>query len=259
VKACYPHLGYLHRCAEKIGEKVEYNQYIPYTDRMDYLSAANNNLAFCLAIEKLCGVEVPERARNIRVILAELNRIASHCIAFGTYAIDLGAFTPFFHGFREREEIMSIFEKFCGARLTYSCLRIGGAMRDFTEEIISDCYRFCDAFEAHWDEYNALLTNNEIFIQRTANVGVISKQDAIAWGMSGPVLRGSGVKFDLRKAHPYSDYEYFDFDVPVGDGRMGALGDCWDRHWVRLREMIESVKIVRQALDTLPAGPFIGR
>lgn len=259
VKACYPHLGYLHRCKEKICEKMEFNQCIPYTDRMDYLSAANNNLALCLAIEKLCGVEVPERARNMRVILAELNRIGSHCIAIGTYAIDLGAFTPFFYTFRDREMIMDIFEKFCGARLTLSCLRIGGCMRDFTDEIISDCYRFCDWFEEKWVEYNDLLTSNDIFIRRTANVGVVSKKDAIAWGLSGPMLRGSGVKFDLRKAHPYSDYEYFDFDVPVGDGQMGQVGDCWDRHWVRSREMMESIKIVRQALDTLPAGQFIGK
>jgi len=259
VKEVYPHLGYLHRCAEKIGENVEYNQYIPYTDRMDYLAAANNNLAYCLGVEKLCGIEVPERARNARVILAELNRIGSHCIAIGTYAIDLGAFTPFFHTFREREMIMDIFEKFCGARLTYSCLRIGGLMRDFTDELIADCYRFCDWFEKKWPEYNQLLSSNDIFIRRTANVGVISREDAIAWGMSGPVLRGSGIQYDLRKAHPYCDYEYFDFDVPVGNGEMGKLGDCWDRYWVRMREMMESVKIIRQALDTLPAGPYIAK
>jgi NADH-quinone oxidoreductase subunit D len=259
VKAVYPHLGYLHRCAEKIGEYMEANQFIPYTDRMDYLAAVNNNLAYCLAVEKLCSIEVPERARNMRVVLAELGRIASHCIALGTYAIDLGAFTPFFHMFREREVILDIFEKYCGARLTHTALRVGGCMRDFDDELITDTYRFCDQFEAAWPDYNDLLTNNEIFVRRTANVGVITRDEAIAWGLSGPMLRGSGIDFDLRKAHPYCDYEYFDFNVPVGRGEMGTLGDCWDRYYVRVMEMMESLKIVRQALDTLPPGQFIGK
>jgi len=259
VRACYPHLGYLHRCAEKIGENVELNQFIPYTDRMDYLSAANINLGFCLAAEKLCNIEVPERARHIRVILAELNRIGSHCIAFGTYLLDLGAFTPFFYGFRERELILSIFEKYCGARLTYSALRIGGAMRDFDMELIGDIYRFCDHFEEKWPEYNDLVTGNEIFVQRTANVGIVSAQEAMDFGLTGPCLRGSGVAYDIRKAAPYSDYEYFDFDVPVGKGLVGTVGDCFDRYHVRVLEMMESIKIIRQALDTLPNGPFIGK
>jgi NADH-quinone oxidoreductase subunit D len=259
VRKLYPHIGYLHRCAEKIGENVEFNQYIPYTDRMDYLSAANINLGYCLAIEKLCAIEVPERARHIRVILAELNRIASHCIAFGTYALDLGAFTPFFYGFREREMILDIFEKYCGARLTYSCLRIGGGMRDLDMDLIGDIYRFCDHFEETWPEYNTLVSENEIFIKRTANVGAFTAEQAMDWGWTGPCLRGSGVKYDIRKAEPYSDYEYFDFDVPVGEGLKGTQGDCWDRYYVRVLEMMESLKIVRQALDTLPDGPFTGK
>lgn len=259
IRELRPHLGYLHRCAEKIGEKVEFNQYIPYTDRMDYLTSACINLGYCLAIEKLCNIEVPERAQHMRVVLAELNRIGSHCIAYGTYLLDLGAFTPFFYGFREREMILSIFEKFCGARLTYSCLRIGGCMRDFDQEIIDDIRRFCDHFESKWPEYNTLVTDNEIFVKRTANVGIITAAEATNWGLTGPCLRGSGVAYDIRKAVPYSGYEKYQFDVPVGKGLVGTVGDCFDRYYVRVQEMMQSIRIIRQALDMMPEGPFIGK
>ncbi|MBX3395346.1 MAG: NADH-quinone oxidoreductase subunit D [Phycisphaerae bacterium] len=248
-----PHIGYLHRCAEKIGETVQPYQYVPYTDRMDYLAGMNNNLAFALAVEKLSGLEaeITARSRYIRVIFAELNRIASHLVAIGTYGLDLGAFTPFLYCFREREYILDLFENTCGARLTYSYITIGGVTDDVPENFIDVCTEFLDYFEPKIDEYNNLLSYNHIFVKRTGNVGVITAADAIEYGLSGPVLRGSGVNFDLRKAKPYSGYEEFDFDIPVGDGRKGTVGDCWDRYFVRMCEMEQSVKIIRQALEKL--------
>jgi NADH-quinone oxidoreductase subunit D len=257
VRQAVPHIGYLHRCKEKCAEAVTYQQFIPYTDRMDYLASMSNNFAFCWAVEKLAGVEVPERAEYIRVIVSELQRIASHLVAFGTYGLDLGAITPFLYAFREREKILDIFERISGARLTYSYGRIGGVMRDFDEVAVDMTRRFLDDFEVKWEEYNRLLTENEIFIKRTANVGVIPKETAIAYALSGPVLRGSGIKFDIRKAEPYSVYDRFEFDIPVGEGKMGTQGDCWDRYWVRMAEMKQSCRIIRQALDALPQGPFM--
>lgn len=248
-----PHIGYLHRCAEKIGETVQPYQYVPYTDRMDYLAGMNNNLAFALAVEKLSGLEaeITARSRYIRVIFAELNRIASHLVAIGTYGLDLGAFTPFLYCFREREYILDLFENTCGARLTYSYITVGGVTDDVPENFIDVCSEFLDYFEPKIDEYNNLLSYNHIFVKRTGNVGVITAADAIEYGLSGPVLRGSGVNFDLRKAKPYCGYEEFDFDIPVGDGRKGTVGDCWDRYFVRMCEMEQSVKIIRQALEKL--------
>lgn len=257
VRQAVPHIGYLHRCKEKCAEAVTYQQFIPYTDRMDYLASMSNNFAFCWAVEKLAGVEVPERAEYIRVIVSELQRIASHLVAFGTYGLDLGAITPFLYAFREREKILDIFERISGARLTYSYGRIGGVMRDFDEVAVDMTRRFLDDFEVKWEEYNRLLTENEIFIKRTANVGVIPKETAVAYALSGPVLRGSGIKFDIRKAEPYSVYDRFEFDIPVGEGKMGTQGDCWDRYWVRMAEMKQSCRIIRQALDALPQGPFM--
>ena len=257
VRQAVPHIGYLHRCKEKCAEAVTYQQFIPYTDRMDYLASMSNNFAFCWAVEKLAGVEVPERAEYIRVIVSELQRIASHLVAFGTYGLDLGAITPFLYAFREREKILDIFERISGARLTYSYGRIGGVMRDFDEVAVEMTRRFLDDFEVKWEEYNRLLTENEIFIKRTANVGVIPKETAVAYALSGPVLRGSGIKFDIRKAEPYSVYDRFEFDIPVGEGKMGTQGDCWDRYWVRMAEMKQSCRIIRQALDALPQGPFM--
>lgn len=259
VRETWPHIGYLHRCFEKIAESVPYRSVVPYTDRMDYLSAVNNELAFCLGVEKLGGIEVPERAAFLRVITAELNRIASHLIAFGTYALDLGAFTPFLYGFRERETIVAILEKLSGGRMLYHYARVGGVIRDITPEIADDIRAFIVQMRKVWPEYNDLLTGNQIFIKRTADVGVITASQAVAWGLTGPCLRGSGVKLDLRKAKPYSCYDKFDFNVPVGEGLKGTTGDCWDRYWVRMIEIMESCKIVEQALEGLPAGEIMGK
>ncbi|MBL8840164.1 MAG: NADH-quinone oxidoreductase subunit D [Planctomycetes bacterium] len=249
-----PDIGYLHRCAEKIGESVSCIQYVPYTDRYDYLAAMNNNLGYCLAVEKVAEVEVPERAQYIRTIAVELNRIASHLVAIGTYGLDLGAFTPFFYAFREREEILRLLEWICGARLTYNFIRIGGVMRDTPAGWVEDIRKFLDLFETRLDEFNDLLTHNHIFVARTANVGVLSIEEAVRYGLTGPNLRGSGLRYDLRREQPYLLYDRFQFDIPVGTGIKGQVGDCWDRYWVRLLEMRESVRIVRQALDQLPTG-----
>ncbi len=254
------HIGYLHRCFEKIAENVNYMQVVPYTDRMDYLCAMANNLGYAEAVEKLMGLEVPERAQYIRVIVAELNRVASHLLAFGTYGLDLGAVTPFLHGFRDREKILKIFEKLCGQRLNYTYVRIGGVAFDITDEILKDIEDFCDYFEPDIiDEFNRLLSYNGIFIQRTANVGIIPRELALAYGLTGPNLRGSGVARDLRKDEPYAIYDRFDFEVPVGTGEQGTAGDCWDRYMVRIREMTQSIRIVRQALRGIPGGPYIDK
>jgi NADH-quinone oxidoreductase subunit D len=258
-----PHIGYLHRCAEKIGESVPPYQFIPITDRLDYLAAMNNNHAFSLAIEKLTGLAVPERASYIRVIMCELNRIASHLVSFGSYALDMGAFTPFLYGFREREYILDLFEAACGARLTYSYLTIGGAAQDLPEGFPDALTKFLDYFEPKIDEYNNLLSYNHIFIHRTAGVGVISAADAIAYGLTGPPLRASGVKWDLRKCVPYDIYDRFEFDVPIGvpggsDGvpREVVVGDSWSRYFVRILEMKQSVRILRQCVKQIPGGEF---
>lgn len=254
VTEAWPHIGFLHRCFEKIAESVGYRQIVPYTDRLDYLASMNNALAYCLSAEKLLALEIPRRAAYLRVIAAELNRIASHLVAFGTYALDLGAFTPFLYGFREREDILSIFEKLSGARLLYHYPRIGGVARDLSPDAAADVRAFLKRMRTVWPEYNELLSENAIFIKRAAGVGVITAEQAIAYGLTGPCLRGSGVNFDLRKVHPYSSYEDFDFSVPTGEGRKGAVGDCWDRYFVRMLEILESLKIVEQALDGLPQG-----
>ena len=250
-----PYIGYLHRCAEKIGENVGYRQYTPYTDRMDYLSAMNNNMGFALAVEKMGSIEVPARAQYLRVIFAELNRIASHLVATGSYGLDMGAFTPFLYCFREREWIVDLFESACGARLTYSYITIGGVREDIPVGFIEQVKEFLEYFEPKIKEYNDLLSFNHIFINRTGNVGVCSAATAIGYGLTGPSLRGSGVKWDLRKSHPYSRYEEFDFDVPVGKGECGTVGDCWDRYFVRILEMTQSVRIIRQAIEKLEEGP----
>mgnify|MGYP001572447926 CR=1 FL=1 len=262
VTGAQPHLGYLHRCAEKIGENVEWLQYLPYTDRYDYLSAMNNNLGYSMAVEALLGIEIPRRATLIRTICAELNRIASHLIAYGTYGLDIGAFTPFFYAFREREWIQSLFEKICGARLTYSYIRIGGVFNDAPPGWLQEIEHFCDVFEEKWKEYYDLLVVNHVFVQRTANVGVIPEAMAFDFGLTGPMLRGSGVDFDLRRDLPYMAYGEIwkagAFQVPLGTGKMGQLGDCWDRFYVRVIEMIEALKIVRWCLGAIEAGPVIG-
>jgi NADH-quinone oxidoreductase subunit D len=250
-----PHIGYLHRCAEKIGENLTPQQYIPYTDRLDYLSAMNNNLTYALAIERLAGVEVPPRATYIRMIMAELNRIGSHLVTFGCFGMDMGAWTPFLYGFREREHIIDLFEATCGARLTYSYITIGGVTHDLPDGFADACRRFLDYFGPKIDEYDQLLSFNQIFIKRTANVGTVSPEQAIAYGLSGPILRACGVRWDLRRVSPYCFYDRMDFEIPIGQGTMGAAGDSWERYYIRILEMRQSVRIIRQALDQLPDGP----
>jgi NADH-quinone oxidoreductase subunit D len=253
-----PVIGYLHRCAEKIGENLRYEQYIPYTDRMDYLSAMSDNLAFALAVEKLMKIEIPERAKHIRVIMAELNRIASHLLAFGTYGLDVGAFTPFLYAFREREMILNMFEYASGARLTYNYVCVGGVVKDVDKKFAEMVNNFLSIFDQRLKDYNELLTYNQIFITRTKGLAVLPAELAVAWGISGPNLRASGVPWDIRKSEPYSGYEKFQFEMAVGKEGIGLLGDCWNRYWVRIEEMVESCRIIRQALDGLPAGKHKG-
>jgi NADH-quinone oxidoreductase subunit D len=257
VKGCRPFIGYLHRCFEKHSEKVGYTGVVPYTDRMDYLAAMNNNHGYVLTVEKLMGLEIPERCEYIRVIMAELNRIASHLVAFGTFGNDLGAVTPLIYGFRDREKILDIFEAACGARLTYNYYRIGGVSGDLTPDMVQMVKSFLDYFEPKLKDYDDLLSYNKIFIERCAGVGIIPLPMAVSYGITGPALRGSGMKWDLRKNDPYSIYDRFDFDVPVGRGLKGVVGDCWDRYMVRMWEMAESVKILRQCLAQMPEGDFI--
>ncbi len=255
VLEAVPHIGYLHRCAEKIGENLAYFQYVPYTDRMDYLAGMNNAVGWCLTVEKLAKLELPRRAQYIRVIMCELNRIASHLVSMGAYGLDMGAFTPFLYAFREREFILDLFEAACGARLTYSYATPGGLMHDLPESWVNKCLEFLDYFEPKIEEYDRLLSFNHIFIKRTANIGVLSKERALDYCITGPMLRGSGIAWDFRKKRDYLPYADFEWEVAVGDGRMGTLGDCWDRYYVRIQEMRQCVKILRQALRMLPPGP----
>ncbi|MFQ6607451.1 MAG: NADH-quinone oxidoreductase subunit D [Fidelibacterota bacterium] len=247
-----PVIGYLHRCFEKHCENVTYEQVIPYTDRCDYIAAMNNNLGYAVAVERLMDIKVPEKVEYIRVIVAELNRIASHQLAIGTFGLDVGAFTPFLYCFRDRERILDLFEMLCGARLLYNYIWVGGVSHDLPVGWVEKVYEFLDYFEPQIEEYNNILTFNKIFIERTADVGVLPPDVAISYGVTGPNLRGSGVKWDLRKDDPYAIYDRFEFDIPIGTGAMGTVGDCWDRYYVRVREIEESAKIVRQALDQLP-------
>ena len=267
-----PHLGYLHRCAEKIGENVTPIQFIPYTDRMDYLAGMNMNLGYSMAVEKLCGMKLPEKAQVIRVIIAEMNRIASHLVGMGAYGLDLGTFSPFLYAFREREMILDLFEEVCGARLTYSYLTIGGAHDDLPEGWVERCTQFLDWLEPRILEYHALLTTNHIFVKRTAAIGILSKQQALTYACSGPMLRGSldrkkgDPDWDLRKVEPYCGYETYDFKavippfdddyygVPYRTPRTAVIGDCWHRFYVRMLEVVESIKIVRQALARYPTA-----
>ena len=249
-----PHIGYLHRCFEKHAENLTYPQVAPFTDRMDYLAAMNNNLAYVLAVENLMEIEIPERVEYLRVIMAELNRIASHLVAFGTYGMDLGAFTPLLFAFREREEIFDLFEMTCGARMLYNYIWVGGVSHDLPPGFVDRTRAFLNKFGEKLQEYNDLLSMNKIFIERTANVGILPVETAYSYNMTGPNLRGSGVQWDLRRDEPYSIYDRFEFDIPYGKGEMGTTGDCWDRYMVRIREMGESARIVRQALDQLPEG-----
>lgn len=259
VTRALPDVGYLHRGLEKIAERVNYSQFMPFTDRLDYLAGMNCNCAWAWAVEKLAKIEVPERAEYLRVIVSELNRISSHLISFGSFTADMGAFTPFLYGIREREKVNDLFEMLCGQRLTYNYARIGGVSGDAPPGFLEKTREFLDYFEPKIDEYNNLISYNKIFVQRLANVAVISAEDAVAYGLTGPNLRGSGVAFDLRKDEPYSVYPKLDFKVCVGTGERGQLGDCFDRYMVRINEMRECVKILRQAVDQIPEGPVMAK
>ncbi len=249
-----PHLGYLHRCFEKHAEAMTYPQVIPYTDRMDYLASMYNEFGYAVAVERLLGIKVPERVEYIRVIMGELQRIASHLVALGTYGADIGAVTPFLFCFRDREKILSLFEMTCGARLLYNYIWIGGVSHDLHPDFIRLTKEFVSYFRPKIKELNDLLSFNKIFIERTANVGILPLDTAINYGITGPMLRASGFKWDLRKDDPYSIYDRFDFDIPVGEGRMGTVGDSWDRYFVRIQEMEQSLRIIEQAAEQIPAG-----
>lgn len=249
-----PHIGYLHRCFEKHAEAMTYPQVIPYTDRIDYLASMGNEFGYVVSVEKLLGIEIPERVEYIRVIMAELQRIASHLVALGTYGADIGAFTPFLFCFRDREKILNLFEITCGARLLYNYIWVGGLSHDLHPDFVRLAKEFITYFKPKIKELNDLLTYNRIFTERTANVGILPVETAINFGVTGPMLRGSGLKWDIRKDDPYSVYSKFDFDIPVGQGLMGTVGDSWDRYYVRVLEMSESSKIIEQALNQLPEG-----
>ncbi len=246
-------IGYLHRSMEKLAEERTYTQNIPFTDRIDYLAAMSNNLAYCLAAEELLGVEVPPRAQAIRVMFAELQRVASHAMANGTFINDCGAWhTPLFYMFRDRERVLDMFEMTCGARLTTNYMRIGGVAFDLPDELLPTLESFLADMPDRIADYEALLMENEILHARARGVGVISPELAVNSSLSGPVLRATGVPWDLRKANPYCGYDTYEFDVPVGE-----QGDCFDRFLVRMAEVKESLKILRQVVDTLPDGPYL--
>ncbi len=252
VRAARPHIGYLHRCFEKHAENVDFPGVIPYTDRMDYVASMGNSLGYALAIEKLMALEVSPYVQTIRVIMAELQRIASHCLSVGTYGMDIGAFTPFLHLFRDREKILDLFEWTCGARLLYNYNWVGGVSHDVPEGFVKACRQFLREFESiTHPEMMDLLIGNKIFITRTARIGVCPVDLAISYDLTGPNLRGSGLPSDLRKDEPYCGYDKHDFAVCVGQGQFGPLGSCFDRNYVRAAEMAESAKIVHQALDAL--------
>jgi NADH-quinone oxidoreductase subunit D len=247
-------IGYLHRGIEKLCENRDWTQIILLTDRMDYVAAATNNLGYCETVEKLMQLEVPRRARYIRTILAELQRIASHCLWIGTHAMDIGAMTVFLYAFRERELILDLFEEYCGARLTVNAMRIGGLPLDIPVGWDRKVREFCGIMDVKVAEYEELLTNNRIWLERTRNIGVIPGPEAVAIGLSGPPLRGSGVPRDIRKDEPYAAYGELEFDVPIG-----TAGDTYDRYLVRVEEFRQSVRLIRQALDGLPEGPIVGK
>lgn len=247
-------IGYLHRGVEKIAENRTYQMFAPYVDRMDYVAAISNGLGYCLAVEKLISAEAPPRAQVVRVILTELNRIASHLLWLGTHALDVGAITPLFYTMREREYALNIFEQYCGARLTTHAFRIGGLQYEVYEDMEKDVLDFCRMFAPKIDEYEELLSGNRIWMERLINVGILNAEDCKAYGVTGPMLRAAGVKWDIRKAMPYSGYDQYDFDVPVREN-----GDTYDRYIVRMREMRQSVRILEQAARGIPEGPIMAK
>ncbi|MDX2154719.1 MAG: NADH-quinone oxidoreductase subunit D [Bryobacteraceae bacterium] len=247
-------IGYLHRGVEKIAENRTWAQFAPYVDRMDYVAAVSNGLGYCLAVEKLLNVEAPPRAQVIRVILTELNRIASHLLWLGTHALDVGAITPLFYTMREREYALEIFEKYCGARLTTHAFRIGGCQYEIYEDFEKDVKRFCDVFLPKVDEYEQLLTGNRMWVSRLQNVGILTAEQCKAYGVTGPLIRAAGVEWDLRRAQPYSGYEKYEFQIPTRQN-----GDTYDRYMVRMEEMRQSVRILRQAVEGIPEGPIMAK
>lgn len=247
-----PDLGYLHRGVEKLCEGLTYQQIIPHTDRLDYVCSMTNNFAYVRAVEKLLGITVPERGEYVRTIIAEMQRIVGHLFWLGTQALDIGAMTIFFWTFREREVILDLFEKICGARLTMNYFRVGGVNGDLSEDVIGRLRNFLKVFPSKIDEYDRLLLNNRIWLSRTKDIAVLSAEDAINFGMSGPVIRGSGVSYDVRKSEPYAAYGQVEWEVPLGKN-----GDTFDRYWVRMQEMKQSRRIISQCLDRLPDGPIL--
>ncbi len=259
MRKATPDIGYLHRSIEKIAEKVGWHGFMPYTDRVDYVAAMACNQGWAMCGEALGGIEVPRRGEYCRVIAAELSRICSHLLAIGATGMDIGAVTPFTHALREREMINDLIEELCGARLTYNYMRIGGVAWDLPPGFRKRVTTYLDHLEPTIHEINDLLSYGKIYAERLGSVAVISPEMAIGYGLVGPNLRASGVKYDLRKDRPYSVYGDFDFDVPVGHGEMGAVGDCWDRYMMRIWEILESAKILRQACEKLPDGPVIAK
>ncbi len=249
-----PIIGYLHRGTEKLFERETFNGCIPHTDRMDYTAAVTNNQGLVGAVEKLMGITIPPRAAYLRMILAELQRLASHLVWLATHALDIGAQTPYFYCFEERDKILDLFEEYCGARLTTNCMRVGGLPYDLTEGWTDRCRAFVEQFPAKVADWERILTKNRIWRERTVGVGVISAADAVEWGLTGPPLRGSGVRWDIRKVFPYDRYDEVEFDVPIG-----THGDTYDRYLVRMEEMRQSVRIIRQCLNRLPDGPVMAK
>lgn len=250
IRAADPDIGYLHRSFEKLAELRTYPQGIFLTDRWDYLSAMNNNWVYCMAVEKLLGIQVPEKAEWIRVMISEFQRIASHLVFLGTYGLDMGALTPFFYCFREREKILDLFEELCGARLTYNYIRIGGVSRDIPKGWLDKAEELLDYLAKRFDELDDLLTYNKIFVARTVGIGVIPPEMAMDYGLTGPMIRGSGIPYDVRKVQPYSIYDQVEFDVVTHPGC-----DCWARVWVRSQEMRQSLRIIKQCIDKLRTFP----
>ena len=259
MREAIPDVGYLHRSIEKIAEKVGYHGFMPYTDRVDYVAAMFCNQGWAMVCERLAGITVPPRSEYCRVIAAEFTRIASHLLAVGTMILDIGAATPFFHAFREREKINDLFEELCGARLTYNYMRIGGVAWDLPPGFVDRSIEFLDYFEPVLDELDDLISYNSIYVARLAKVAVIPAELAIAYNLVGPNLRGSGVRYDVRRDDPYSVYPELEFDVPVGTGEVGTVGDSFDRYIVRMHEMRESCRILRQCFRQMPAGPVIAK